>query len=121
MCKITISAYTLIDSFPDSTKQLVDGLARTNGIESVWAVLKRGFYGIYHSFSTKHLQRYLDECAFRLNETQLRQREEAHYGQDRLAAGHVRGEEADVHGSCGGARGGVRVHASKCLTCGRHL
>ena len=44
-----------------SAKQYVDGMAHTNGIESVWAVLKRGFYGIYHSFSTKHLQRYVDE------------------------------------------------------------
>jgi hypothetical protein len=40
----------------------------TNGIESVWAVLKRGFYGTYHSFSGKHLQRYVDEFTFRLNE-----------------------------------------------------
>lgn len=51
-----------------SAKQYVDGMAHTNGIESVWAVLKRGFYGIYHSFSTKHLQRYVDEFAYRLNE-----------------------------------------------------
>ncbi len=37
-------------------------------IESVWAVLKRGFYGVYHQFSEKHLQRYVDEFAYRLNE-----------------------------------------------------
>jgi transposase-like protein len=51
-----------------SVKQFVDGMAHTNGIESVWAVLKRGFYGIYHSFSHKHLQRYVDEFVYRLNE-----------------------------------------------------
>jgi transposase-like protein len=51
-----------------SAKQFVDGMAHTNGIESVWAVLKRGFYGVYHSFSRKHLQRYVDEFSFRLNE-----------------------------------------------------
>ena len=51
-----------------SVKQFVDGMAYTNGIESVWAILKRGFYGIYHSFSGKHLQRYINEFAFRLNE-----------------------------------------------------
>lgn len=51
-----------------SAKQFVDGMAHTNGIESVWAVLKRGFYGTYHSFSRKHMQRYLNEFACRLNE-----------------------------------------------------
>lgn len=51
-----------------SAKQYVDGMAHTNGIESVWAVLKRGFYGVYHSFSEKHLQRYLGEFSFRLNQ-----------------------------------------------------
>jgi hypothetical protein len=42
-------------------------MAWTNGIESVWAVLKRAFYGIYHAFSRKHLQLYLNEVVFRLN------------------------------------------------------
>ena len=51
-----------------SAKQYVDGMAHTNSIESVWAVLKRGFYGIYHSFSNKHLQRYVNEFTYRLNE-----------------------------------------------------
>ncbi len=51
-----------------SAKVFVDGMASTNGIESVWAVLKRMFYGTYHQFSRKHLQRYVDECTFRLNQ-----------------------------------------------------
>ena len=51
-----------------SAKQFVDGMAHTNGIESVWSVLKRGFYGVYHQFSEKHLQRYVDEFSYRLNE-----------------------------------------------------
>lgn len=51
-----------------SAKQFVNGMAHTNGIESVWALLKRGFYGTYHWFSGKHLQRYLGEFTFRLNE-----------------------------------------------------
>ena len=38
----------------------------TNGIESCWAILKRGVYGIYHHVSVKHLQEYVDEFCFRL-------------------------------------------------------
>ena len=44
-----------------------DGVT-TNGIESVFAVMKRGIYGVYHHTSKKHLGRYVDEFAFRLNE-----------------------------------------------------
>jgi transposase-like protein len=40
----------------------------TNGVESVFAVLKRGLIGVYHHASPKHLGRYVDEFAFRLNE-----------------------------------------------------
>ena len=50
-----------------SAKQYVDGMAHTNGIESVWTLLKRGYYGVYHSFTKKHLQRYLNELMYRLS------------------------------------------------------
>jgi len=51
-----------------SAKQYVDKMAYTNGIESVWALLKRGFYGTFHKFSVKHLERYTKEFDFRWNE-----------------------------------------------------
>jgi len=40
----------------------------TNGMESVWAVLKRGLTGVYHHASEKHLGRYVNEFTFRLND-----------------------------------------------------
>jgi hypothetical protein len=44
------------------------GNVTTNGIESVFSVLKRGLIGVYHHASPKHLGRYVNEFAFRLNE-----------------------------------------------------
>lgn len=44
----------------------------TNGIESVWAVMKRGLHGVYHHASRKHLARYVDEFTFRLNDGNVR-------------------------------------------------
>jgi transposase-like protein len=51
-----------------SAKEYVRGNVTTNGIESVWAVMKRGMHGVYHHASAKHLGRYVDEFTFRLNE-----------------------------------------------------
>ena len=44
----------------------------TNGVESVFAVMKRGIIGVYHHTSKKHLGRYVDEFSFRLNEGDVR-------------------------------------------------
>jgi len=40
----------------------------TNGVESVFAVMRRGMHGVYHHASKKHIGRYLNEFTFRLNE-----------------------------------------------------
>ena len=42
-------------------------IAHTNGIESVWAVLKRGYNGVYRQWIKKHMRRYVNEFVFRLN------------------------------------------------------
>lgn len=51
-----------------SAGEYVRGDVTTNGIESVWAVMKRGLHGVYHHASPKHLDRYVSEFTFRLNE-----------------------------------------------------
>ena len=49
---------------PEST---VCGMAHTNGIESFWSMLKRGYMGTFHHFSKKHFDRYVTEFAGRHN------------------------------------------------------
>lgn len=51
-----------------SAKEYVNGMAHTNSIESVWALLKRGYNGTYHNWSMKHCRAYIDEFVFRLND-----------------------------------------------------
>ena len=50
-----------------STGEYVRDMAHTNGVESFWSMLKRGFVGTYHKLSPKHLQRYVREFAGRHN------------------------------------------------------
>ena len=50
-----------------SVGEYVQEQAHTNGIESFWALLKRGYYGTYHKMSDKHLARYISEFAGRHN------------------------------------------------------
>jgi transposase-like protein len=45
----------------------VRGNVHTNSIESFWALVKRQYHGTHHTMSKKHLQRYIDEIAYRFN------------------------------------------------------
>ena len=55
-----------------SAREYVNGMASTNGIESVWAVLKRGYNGVHHNWIKKHCGRYVDEFTYRLNAGNVR-------------------------------------------------
>ena len=50
-----------------SAGEYVRDMAHTNGVESFWSMLKRGYMGTYHRMSVKHLQRYVTEFAGRHN------------------------------------------------------
>ncbi len=50
-----------------SVGEYVRLMAHTNGVESFWAVLKRGCHGTFHHMSVKHLQRYVNAFAGRHN------------------------------------------------------
>ncbi|MXZ44705.1 MAG: IS1595 family transposase [Gammaproteobacteria bacterium] len=54
-------------SVKHSVGEFVKGMASTNGIESFWAMLKRGYMGTYHKMSAKHLARYVNEFVGRHN------------------------------------------------------
>ena len=51
--------------------EYVKGGEFTNTIEGFWAMLKRMIEGIYHSISSKYLQRYVDEAVYRYNTRKL--------------------------------------------------
>lgn len=49
------------------TERYVEGLVHTNGIENFWSLLKRTLSGTYVAVEPFHLDRYIDEQAFRYN------------------------------------------------------
>ena len=55
------------ESVSHSVGEYVRGQATTNGIESFWSVLKRGYIGTYHKMSYKHPHRYIVEFTGRHN------------------------------------------------------
>ena len=56
------------DTVLHSKGEYVRGDIHTNAIESLWATIRRGYVGIYHYMSPKHLHRYTAEFAGRWND-----------------------------------------------------
>jgi len=56
------------ESVKHTVSEYVRDKAHTNGMESHWATLKRGYHGVYHSMSHEHLHRYVAEFQCRHNE-----------------------------------------------------
>ena len=53
---------------PHSKGQYIHGEVHTQGIESLWSMMKRGVMGTYHHISPKHTGRYAAEFAGRHND-----------------------------------------------------
>jgi transposase-like protein len=76
-----------------SIGEYVRDMAHTNGVESFWALLKRGHYGIYHYMSAKHLHRYVKEFSFRHNTSQAGTMQFINMTIDRMVSKHLTYEE----------------------------
>ena len=66
------SAYIRLNTFVrhesvNHKEWYVDGQCHTNGIESFWALIKRGIVGQYHRVSFGHLPQYINEFTYRFN------------------------------------------------------
>lgn len=55
------------ESVNHSADEYVRGDAHTQTIESFFAIIKRQMYGTHHAVSEQHLQRYVNEVAFKWN------------------------------------------------------
>ena len=55
------------ESVSHKKREYVRGPVSTNTIESFWSLVKRGYMGAYHWWSTKHLHRYINEFEARHN------------------------------------------------------
>lgn len=58
--------------------EFADGEVHANTVESVASLFKRAQLGVFHFLSNDHLQRYIDELVFRVNQ----RRQEVRYGKD---------------------------------------
>ena len=71
VCTDDASAYDSLpfdhDTVKHSLSEYVKDDVHTNGIESLWSMLKRAHTGTFHKLSPKHLDRYLQEFAARHN------------------------------------------------------
>jgi transposase-like protein len=62
-----LAAQEYVHETVNHVKEYVRGEIHTQGIENFWSLLKRGLKGTYVAVEPFHLDRYIDEQAFRFN------------------------------------------------------
>jgi transposase-like protein len=62
-----LAAKDFVHETVNHLKEYVRGQVHTQGIENFWSLLKRGLSGTYVAVEPFHLDRYVDEQAFRYN------------------------------------------------------
>jgi transposase-like protein len=92
---------TYMHQVVDHAIEYVRGRVHTNGLEDFWSLLKRTIRGTYVSVEPFHLDRYLDEQAFRYNQRELTDAERL-----RLVCGNLIGKRLTYRGLIGQADGG---------------
>ena len=94
------------ESVKHSISEFVRDQAHTNGTESFWALLKRGYHGTYHHMSSKHLQRYVNEFAGRQGVRELNTSEQMGMLASRMAGKRLPYKDLIApNGLSSGARG----------------
>lgn len=63
----SLASFYTLKRINHSANEYVNGSVYTNGIESLWATVKRIYMGTHHWWSHKHTQRYLNAVCFREN------------------------------------------------------
>ena len=76
-----------------SISEYVNGMAHTNGIESFWALLKRGYHGTFHHMSEKHLGRYVTEFSGRYNDREANTVDQMAHTAQRMIGKRLRYQE----------------------------
>jgi transposase-like protein len=62
-----LAAQDYVHETVNHIEEYVKGQVHTQGIDNFWSLLKRGLTGTYVSVEPFHLERYVDEQAFRYN------------------------------------------------------
>jgi hypothetical protein len=72
MSRSTVSTFQLMEKWPneEAARIYLEKRLWPKGpvCPRCWAVMKRGLHGVYHHASKKHLNRYVNEFTFRLND-----------------------------------------------------